>query len=88
MKFIRTVVNMSYSNLQDFKQFGEDATLKDTDVVDLIRQVQYFYYGSVDIAACTDSLRRAPGYRCRPSEKWWVCEPLAYSRSHFFYILK
>jgi hypothetical protein len=31
---------MSYSNLQDFKEFGEDVTLKDTDMEDLIRQVK------------------------------------------------
>jgi hypothetical protein len=39
MKFIRTVVNMSFSNLQDFKEFGEDVTLMKIDMEDLIKRV-------------------------------------------------
>jgi hypothetical protein len=39
MKFIRAVVNMSYSNLQDFKEFGGDVTLMNVDIEDLIKKV-------------------------------------------------
>jgi hypothetical protein len=52
MKFIRAVVNMSYSNLHDFKEFGEDATLQNTDLEDLIKQVTQYCFGSLAIRGC------------------------------------
>lgn len=39
MKFVQTVVNMSYRNLQNFKEFAEDVNLINIDMEDLIKQV-------------------------------------------------
>jgi hypothetical protein len=39
MSFVETVVNMSFSNLQNFKKFTEDINLLNIDMEDLISQV-------------------------------------------------
>ncbi|XP_021931301.1 sodium channel protein Nach-like [Zootermopsis nevadensis] len=41
MKFVETVVNMSYSSLENFKEFAEDVNLINIDMEDLIEQVYF-----------------------------------------------
>ena len=42
VKFINVVANMTYRKLAEFKEFVNDSTLDNIDMVDLVKQVNSF----------------------------------------------